>query len=294
MNDVEKTNIERTNSGKRLRRRKRMMSVYIFVVLLLVVTVGLTMCFTFLFNIDKIVVSGESEEYTSLQIVEASEINAGDNLLRLDSKKAAKKILDKLTYVETAVVDRDFPSTLRINVTRCVPAYNIRFDDGVYLVSRKGKILSMGDVYTDIEKIPIITGYEPQMQEAGNMLVSENSNKNDAFEQFLNRFQRVDNSNISSIDMTNEHDIIVVYRNGMIFRMGNWSDVDYKLNLAETVMEDETVKGKKGYLFMIGKKQCSFRVSGESESIPVTTTAPVENGVVTETTAVSTAAAYGF
>ena len=77
MNDVEKTNIERTNSGKRLRRRKRMMSVYIFVVLLLVLTVGLTMCFTFLFNIDKIVVSGESEEYTSLQIVEASEINSG-------------------------------------------------------------------------------------------------------------------------------------------------------------------------------------------------------------------------
>ncbi len=294
MNDVEKTNIERTNSGKRLRRRKRMMSVYIFVVLLLVLTVGLTMCFTFLFNIDKIVVSGESEEYTSLQIVEASEINAGDNLLRLDSKKAAKKILDKLTYVETAVVDRDFPSTLRINVTRCVPAYNIRFDDGVYLVSRKGKILSMGDVYTDIEKIPVITGYEPQMQEAGNMLVSENSNKNDAFEQFLNRFQRVDNSNISSIDMTNEHDIIVVYRNGMIFRMGNWSDVDYKLNLAETVMEDETVKGKKGYLFMIGKKQCSFRSSGENDAVLTATTSPTENGITTETTVVSTAAAYGF
>ena len=66
MNDVEKTNIERKNSGKRMRRRRRMMSVYTVVVILLVLTVGVTMCFTFLFNIDEIVISGESETYTSV------------------------------------------------------------------------------------------------------------------------------------------------------------------------------------------------------------------------------------
>lgn len=297
MNDVEKTNIERTNSGKRLRRRKRMMGVYVFVVMLLVLTIGITICFTFLFNIDKIVVSGESEEYTSLQIVEASEINAGDNLLRLDVRKAAERILDKLTYVETAVVDRDFPSTLRINVTRCIPAYNVRYDGGVLLVSRKGKILSDGEVYTDIEKIPIITGYMPQNKTVGTMVESENPNKDDAFEQLIKRFEKADISDISSIDMTNEYDIIVTYRNGVIFKMGNWSDVEYKLDLARTVMEDENIKGKKGYLQMIGKNQCSFRSSGENEIIiSETTSAEDMENISTETTAIPTESAemYGF
>ncbi len=297
MNDVEKTNIERTNSGKRLRRRKRMMGVYVFVVMLLVLTVGITVCLTFLFNIDKIVVSGESEEYTSLQIVEASEINAGDNLLRLDGRKAAEKILDKLTYVETADVDRDFPSTLRIHVTRCIPAYNVRYEGGVLLVSRKGKILSDGEVYTDIEKIPIITGYMPQNKKIGTMVESENSNKDDAFKQFIERFEKEDISNISSIDMSNEYNIIVTYRNGMIFKMGNWSDVDYKLDLARNVMEDASIKGKKGYIQMIGKNQCSFRSSGESEIVISETTAAegMEN-ISTETTAAvtTTAEMYGF
>lgn len=297
MNDVEKTNIERTNSGKRLRRRKRMMGVYVFVVILLVFTIGITICFTFLFNIDKIVVSGESEEYTSLQIVEASEVNAGDNLLRLDGKKAAQRILDKLTYVESAVVDRDFPSTLRINVTRCIPAYNVRYDGGVLLVSRKGKILSDGEVYTDIEKIPIITGYMPENKTVGTMVESENSNKADAFEQFIRRFEKDDIGDISSIDMTNEYDIIVTYRNGMIFKMGNWSDVDYKLDLAKTAMEDKDIVGKKGYLQMIGKNQCSFRSSGESEIVvSETTSAESMENISTETTAVvtTTAEMYGF
>ena len=61
--------------------------------------------------------------------------------------------------------------------------------------------------------------------------------------------------------MSDEHSIIVNFKNGIIFKMGNWSDVEYKLNLAETVMDDDDVKGKKGYLRMIGSNQCSFRMT---------------------------------
>lgn len=296
MNDVEKTLIERQNSGKRIRRRKRMMNVYAFTVIIIVLTIGVTMCFTFLFNIDKIIVSGESEDYTSLQIVEASEINAGDNMLRLDARKAEQNILDKLTYVETAEVGRDFPSTLKITVTRCIPGFNIRYDGGVLLVSRKGKILSDGEVYTDIENIPIISGYMPSEKSVGKMTKSESSDKDAAFAQILKRFENGEGKNISSVDITNEYDIVVTYRNGMIFRMGNWSNMSYKLDLAESVMNDESIKGKKGYITMIGKNQCSFRGSGEQEIVTeaATTAATDETGqVVTETTA-TTAALYGF
>lgn len=303
MNDVEKTNIERTNSGKRMRRRKRMMSSYAFIVILLVLTVGISMCLTFLFNVEKIIVSGESEDYTAMQIVEASKVNPGDNLFRLDAKKAEQNILDELTNVETAIVDKDFPSTLRIKVTRCIPAYNVAYEENILLVSRKGKILSNSTVYTDMDNLPVIVGYEPSVTTEGDMLSSANINKNDAFEQIISRFDRDDNTQIATIDLTNEYDIIVTYRDGMIFKMGNWNDVDYKLDLAQTVMTDENVMGKTGYLTMVGKNQCSFRSSGEKEII-VTTTAIVTDAagnIVTETTPVATedvtvaeANAYGF
>jgi hypothetical protein len=60
-------------------------------------------------------------------------------------------------------------------------------------------------------------------------------------------------------------------------------------------MNDESIKGKKGYITMIGKNQCSFRGSGEQEIVTEATTAATdETGqVVTETTA-TTAALYGF
>lgn len=256
-----------------MRRRKRMMSLYVFLVILLVLTVGITACFTFLFNVDEIVVSGESDSYTYMEIVEASGIRAGDNLFRLDTKKAEKAILDSLLNVETAEVNRDFPSTLRIHVTRCIPAYNIQHENGVLLVSRKGKILSDNNFYTQTEELPIIYGFDPEDLTAGTQLASKNKNKYEAFTQLISRFDRDDNSDIASIDLKNEYDIVVYYRSGLVFRMGNWTDVDYKLDLAQNVMNDESVKGKKGELRMVGSNQCSFRSSGESETV-ITTDPP--------------------
>ena len=267
MNDVEKTKVERKNSGKRMRRRKRMMSIYALVVVMLVLTVGITMCFTFLFNIDEIVISGESENYTYMEIVEASGIKVGDNLFRIDTEKSEQKILDDLLYVETADIHRDFPSTLRIRVTRCVPAFNIRYEGGVLLVSRKGKILADNNFYT--KGVPVIYGFEPQEKTPGKVVTSSNENKGSAFAQLVKRYEKDDvNDGISAIEMTNETEIVVTYENGMIFRMGNYTDVDYKLELAHNVMNDESVKGKKGYLTMIGSNQCSFRTTDDPASIP--------------------------
>lgn len=91
MKDVEKTNVERENSSKRIRRRRRNMNLYGFIVLILVICIGVTISYTFLFNINEIKVSGEASEYTVEEIVEASGIAMGDNLLRIDTEDAEKK-----------------------------------------------------------------------------------------------------------------------------------------------------------------------------------------------------------
>ena len=265
MKDVEKTEVERQNSSKRLRRRKRNFNIYAVVVVLLAVTVGMTISYTFLFNINEIKVSGESDMYTAEEIVDASGIKEGDNLLRLDPKKSEQEILDKLLYVETAEVDRDFPSSLEIKVTRCVPAYNISYDNGVLLVSKKGKILADNGFITD--GLPVIYGYEPSVKYAGKSVNSGNQHKADAFAELMASLSDDRSADIASVDMSDEFSIVVNYRNGVVFKMGNWNDVNYKLGLASNVMEEDSVKGKKGYLTMIGANQCSFRMNKTGDKI---------------------------
>jgi len=283
MKDVQKTNAANTKSRKRTRRRGRKMNLYVLVVLLLVFTTGITISYTFLFNISEIRVSGESDTYTAEEIVAASGINEGDNLLRLNTKKSAQKILDELLYVETAKVDRDFPSSLNITVTKCIPAYNIMYGNRMLLVSRKGKILADTDSVT--EGLPIIYGYEPLNPEIGKPLETDSEHKAEAFQELMSAFEKIEDVGLATLDMSDEHSIIVNYQSGMIFKMGNWSDVEYKLRLADNVMSDESIKGKKGYLTMVGSNQCSFRMTDQPAEVhgniePSTEPATDANGQV--------------
>ena len=266
MKDVEKTSVERQNSRKRIRRRQRWTNVYGLVVILLVLTAGITISYTFLFNISEIRVAGQSDMYTAEEIVEASGIKEGDNLLRLDCKKSAQRILDELLYVETATVKRKFPSSLEITVTRCIPAFNVNYGSGTLLVSKKGKILADNSFITP--ELPIIYGLDPADKTPGKMTASENKHKNEAFEALIASIVKIGDDKIMTVDMSDEHSIMVKYKNEMIFKMGNWNDVEYKLSLAENVMNQDDVKGKKGYLTMIGSNQCSFRMTDGPASVP--------------------------
>ncbi|MBR5684340.1 MAG: FtsQ-type POTRA domain-containing protein [Ruminococcus sp.] len=266
MKDVEKTSVERQNSRKRIRRRQRWTNVYVLVVILLALTAGITISYTFLFNISEIRVAGQSDMYTAEEIVDASGIKEGDNLLRLDCKKSAQRILDKLLYVETADVDRKFPSSLEITVTRCIPAFNVNYGNGTLLVSKKGKILADNGFITP--DLPIIYGLDPADKTPGKMTASENKHKNEAFEALISSIIKMGDGKIMTVDMSDEHNIMVKYKNEMIFKMGNWNDVEYKLTLAENIMNTEDVKGKKGYLTMIGTNQCSFRPSDGPVAVP--------------------------
>lgn len=270
MKDVEKTNVERNNSRKRIRRRGRWKSVYGLVVAVLVLTIGVTICYTFLFNINEIRVSGESDMYSAEEIVQASGIEKGDNLLRLRSGEREQMILDKLLYVETAEVDKKFPASLEIKVTKCIPAYNVFYENGWLLVSRNGKILADNGNSTAYESngLPLIYGYEPKELTAGKMLRSANEHKDEAFSALMSAVRKDESLGVVAVDLSDEFGIVVNYSSGMIFKMGTWSDVEYKLSLAKTVMEDESVKGKKGYLTMVGSNQCRFRVSDEPVSKP--------------------------
>ncbi len=278
MKDVNKTDVNRDNSSKRMRRRKRKMNLYGLVVFLLVAVAGVTVSYTFLFNIDKIVVMGKSDDYTAEQIVSASGIQKGDNLLRLNVHASEQRILDELLYIETAKVDRDFPSSLEITVSQCVPAFNVQYGEGTLLVSKQGKILADNGFIT--QGLPIFYGYEPEDTVPGKALSSADEQKQAAFEEFISRINGDENGSILSVDMTDKYNMVINYSCGIIFKLGNWTDIEYKMNMAENVMQKDDIKGKTGYITMIGSNQCSFRgsdapaavIGGNNSSVPESTT----------------------
>ena len=246
MNDVEKTNIKRENSDRRKSRRRRKMSVYVLAVILLVITVGITLCFTFMFNINEIVISGESDTYTPMDIVNASGISIGDNLFRIDIEETKKKMHEELLNVEDIEIKKKFPYSISIHVTRCIPTYNIEYQGGVLLVSEKGKILANNP--SAIEGLALVQGFEPKTMTAGENISSINEEKDSAFADMLENFVKYNEMGITTIDMTDKSNIKLVYENGVLMKIGNCDDMEYKLESIKLVIDQGVTDSFRGML----------------------------------------------
>lgn len=286
MKDVEKTDFDRDNSIKRLRRRKRNMGLYGLVVIIIVLGLGIAISCTFLFNITEIKIDGSSMEYTSGKILEQSGVNLGDNLIKLDADKVRQNLLE-LEYIEDAQVNIDFPSTLEMIIEPCIPAFYVNYDLGTILISGKGKVLENSVMTKD--DLPVIYGYEPLPPLKGDIIDTEDEKQKEVFNEFIKViYERGGGEKIKSIDMRNRSNVIITFRDGNVFRMGSWNDFEYKLTLAERVIAET---GKIGYITMVGTNQCSFRTTDGSFSSSVVTTQPAvtQSAAGTETTVTTTA-----
>lgn len=291
MQDVEKTEIQRDTSVRRKRRRNRMRPLYSLLVSVLVIGVGVALCMTVFFNIQTIEIAGESSEYTAEEIAQASGVHTGDNLMRLNRTEVQQNVLNRLIFVDSVSVKKEFPDVLVISVTPSEPAYNLVDESGTLQVSAAGKILK-NSPETD-GTLPTITGFDPETREAGKMLTSKDGQKDQIFETLSELIAKGLEYPITEIDMTDKYDIVLTFDGRIEFSLGNWSEMEYKVAMAETVLA-QLSSDKIGYLTMIGDHQCSYRdkeAVDQQAARPVTTAVTDENGNPidsnsTETTAV--------
>ncbi len=282
MQDVEKTEIQRDTSTRRLRRRNRLRPIYGLLVAALVIGVGIALSMTLFFNIQTIEVAGDAPQYTAEEIAQASGVHTGDNMMRLNRADVEQHILDRLVFVDDVTIKKQFPDVLVISVSPSQAAFNVVDDSGTLQVSAAGKILKNGPE-TDAA-LPVITGFEPAVRDPGQMLASKDSQKDQIFQTLTTQMAKGLSFSITQMNLKDKYDLVITFDNRVDFSLGNWSEMDYKITLAETVLAQLSTD-KVGYLTMVGDHQCSYR---DKEDVAKQTTAAItdENGAaVSETDA---------
>ncbi len=141
------------------RRRKRGSNVVYYVALtFILVGIFAVLSVTVLFNIEQIIVVGDSI-YSEEQIIAASGLEGNENLVRLNLSGTAEKILDKLVELDSVRVDKTYPSAVTITVERSVPMANFWFGGKNYVISHTGRVMRIGD---EEESVMRVIGYEPE------------------------------------------------------------------------------------------------------------------------------------
>ena len=147
--------VNRTNMRRRKNKRKRLIIRTVLSGFFLVA--GLVVALLLFFNINKISVTGDSA-YSSEEIIIASEIETGDNLIFLSKSRVNKLITEKLPYVGSIKLRRRLPAHLEIQVIKTDAVYGVAQNGYYTLLDRDGKVLETGVEYVSADKTLLNAG----------------------------------------------------------------------------------------------------------------------------------------
>lgn len=113
------------------------------------------------FKVSRVEVQGNSL-YSAEQVVQASGIEAGDNLLTLNKATVAGNIITQLPYVEKVSVGRSMPDAVILEVQESTARFAVMSDTNViWLINSSGKALERYDGLTDVTAAQMPTDEMP-------------------------------------------------------------------------------------------------------------------------------------
>jgi len=126
-------------AGYKKRQFSKSSTAYIAlgVVLIAVMTIAGTSAFM---KTNGFIVTGASA-YTAEEVVEASGISIGDNLLFINSQAASQSIREALPFISSVEITRRLPDTVNIVITESIAVAYIHFAGDYYIIDSSGRVL---------------------------------------------------------------------------------------------------------------------------------------------------------
>ena len=253
MKDVVKSGAVRTPDGENNKRSKREQGSivgYCAIAFVFVSLIVLVLCLTVFFKVEMVEINGLTL-YREEQVIGVSGIVNNENLVRTDTALIKKHIEENLVFIENVEIEKKYPSTLVVNVTEAEKAADIVYDDKICVVSKKGRVLEMGNTVAT-GGIPVIRGFELTSTKPGDKLESKDTSKLKIYNDMIKILDSIDMGKISEIDLSSRSGITILYDGRITLELGSSVDLDYKLSYFKSVIDSKLSDDFKGRLVYNG------------------------------------------
>ena len=206
-----------------------------------VLVLGVALSVFILFKIGSIKVIG-NEKYSTAQIVEASEIELGDNLFAPSSAVTQKRIGKALPYIKSVTFKHELPDTLVICVKESEAKYAFKASTKYLLTDDELKLLEISD------KLPpnaaVIEGVGLKGAEIGEQAKYKDSTKGEYVDLIENELAKNKLENITLIDVKNPVELRAIYNDQITILFGQSDEMEYKCSLAAKAIESVLAENK--------------------------------------------------
>jgi len=218
--------------------RKKAKSRIGFLSFILVIAIICFFLMSPIFSVDMIKVSGNLK-VSSEEIISASGIYYGQNILKMDKRIAKNKILD-IPYIKEANIKRSWPNQINLIVEEKEPIAKVTFYGSKLLLDEDGYIL---EVVTDrdIDKIVELEGISASGIKTGTKLECKEEENFKYYLEILKIFSNNDMLNdVEKLTVMDEK-ILIYLKEKNIANFGeNTYNLEYKILLLKEIVLKET------------------------------------------------------
>lgn len=271
--NIEKTHKEMSkamNNKTRVRRkpgsRGRNYSFYYLFAVIVVVVVLVVLANTVLFRCTEIEVAG-NVRYTPEQIIAGSELKTGDNLLHINAKDAAAKVVEKCLFIDEAEVKKSFPTKLVITVKESQICFSVSDNGTTAGISRGGRVIKYLD---GTEDAIVLKGFEPESLELGAWLKSKNDTKNELPWEMLTIMEEAGLTKITEIDVSDRYSPKVTIDNRILLNLGGATELESKFLVAKDLIELHIREDENVIVSLSNPEKPSVRPNNSASQIPET------------------------
>lgn len=222
------------------KRMKRSTGFWPRLLTMVAIVIAIVFCIALFFRVGSFTVTG-NVRYTADEVIAASGIEPGSNLLLVSKSEASGLIIAKLPYITQVQVHRTLPNSVELEVVECDAAAVVADAyEGLWLIAPDGRLLEQVDQAV-AEQYPLLTGVAAHQPQAGRalQLEEENSNVPDAVIAVLRALEgRAVAEHIVTINMEKIYSITMMYEDRYEIALGGTSELDYKITYLEQVVAE--------------------------------------------------------
>lgn len=227
---------QRKHKRRSPRQKGRFFRLYILLSALLIAAAVVAGSVVF-FRAHDFVVEG-NERYSAEELLEASGIQEGENLLLIPCAEIAGRMERELPYLRQVTVSIWPPERVILRVEETQPAAVVDSGGTLWYIDSEGKLLERASESGGLTEVSGLTLLSPS--EGTQLAVSEEEDlKARALLALLTALEEREMiSNAQSVDLTSSSTVVMRYDGRLTVRMGLGDDFDYDVKMLQSVLTE--------------------------------------------------------
>lgn len=243
---LEELRQKQKKKAKRRTRKRISSTVWKRLLIMVGVVAAVVLSMIIFFRVRDVKVTG-GQYYTPEEIINASGVSKGDNLLTLSRAKIAGNVMAELPYISSVQVARRLPDTVELTVREYEVTYAVRdVNQAYYLVTSDGKITEKVEERAAKAHIQIagFTITDPVVGQNLQIAASEEDalaarGQMDTMCDLLEELEAAElTKQIASVEIPNSYDLALWYGDQYYVKLGTKENLPYKLEYLKKVVEN--------------------------------------------------------